>query len=60
MTAILRITTKALLMVVALVSLQACSPASGTDYTAVAEAYDTSGVMPVTPYTRTIFSSHNF
>jgi hypothetical protein len=55
-----RITAKALLMVVALVSLQACTPATGTEYNAVVEAYNTSGVTPTTPYTRTIFSSHNF
>lgn len=60
MTATNRISARALLMVVALVSLQACTPATGTEYNAVVEAYNTSGVLHATPYTRTIFSSHNF
>lgn len=60
MSATTRTITKAILMMAVLVSLQACTPNTSVEYSAVADAYNTSGVMPVTPYTRTIFSSHNF
>ncbi len=60
MTVTTRTITKALLACVALVSLQACAPVAGKEYDAVTQAYNTSGVLAVDPYTRTIFSTHNF
>jgi hypothetical protein len=50
-----------LLAGLALCLTQACT--SGLDQaggSSVAEAYETSGVVSVNPYTRTIFSSTNF
>jgi hypothetical protein len=53
-----QISCKTVLFVSLLLS-QACTPAatSGLD---VANAYETSGLLPAKPYTRTIFSTHNF
>jgi hypothetical protein len=44
----------------ALLATSACNslPASGEN--AVADAYRASGVVSITPYSRTIFSSNNF
>lgn len=43
-----------------LAMLQACSPAYVPTTDEVAQAYNSSGVVPVRPYTRTIFSSSQF
>jgi hypothetical protein len=50
---------KIMLLSVALVSLQACATNPGS-YNNVARAYDTTGIIPVKPYTRTIFSTNDF
>lgn len=44
---------------VMLLALEACAPGASSNIT-VASAYETSDVMMLKPYTRTIFSSHNF
>lgn len=50
------------LSLAALSLLQACSPAgiSPSSQSQVAQAFETSGTVAVSPYTRTIFSSGNF
>ncbi len=42
------------------ISLSACSSAELPRSNLVAQAYETSGVISISPYTRTIFSSSNF
>ncbi len=56
----LRIVPKALFICLTLVSLQACTPPIQPSSLNVTGAYETSGVVTVPPYTRTIFSTHNF
>jgi hypothetical protein len=57
----LRIVPKALCLFGALFTLEACTPAAPPPgELSVAQAYETSGLFAVKPYTRTIFSSHNF
>ena len=51
---------KLALTLVILNLLQACTSVDNPRGYSVAEAYDSSGVMTVNPYTRTIFSSSNF
>jgi len=51
---------KIITMGLLLISLQACAPAYTPSSNAVAQAYETSGLVPSQPYTRTIFSSSNF
>jgi len=43
-----------------LLLLQACAPAAAPAEINVASAYETSGILPVKPYTRTIFSTTNW
>ena len=40
--------------------LAACSPSYVPTPDEVAQAYESSGMVPIPPYTRTIFSSNNF
>lgn len=51
---------KAVLIGTAFVSLQACAPTGTASGKGVAEAFETSGVVPIGPYTRTIFSTGDF
>lgn len=58
----LRSACKAVLIGTALLSLQACAP-SGSQSSkeiSVAGAFESSNVITVKPYTRTIFSSNDF
>jgi hypothetical protein len=55
----LRIVPKALLIILLPASLAACTQAAPSSMS-VASAYETSGVVSTGPYTRTIFSTHNF
>ena len=43
-----------------LATLQACAPAAITHESNLTAAYETSGLINVPPYTRTIFSTHDF
>jgi hypothetical protein len=43
-----------------LIALTACAPDNAPRSLAVAQAYESSGVITVPPYTRTIFSGTNF
>jgi hypothetical protein len=56
----LRIVPKVLFFSCALIGLQACTPTAKQTSLSVASAYETSGTISVHPYTRTIFSTHNF
>jgi len=47
-----------LIIIVALAVLSGCSPVPSTY--SVAQAYESSGIITVPPYTRTIFSGTNF
>jgi hypothetical protein len=47
-------------LAVALTGLQACSPAYSPSSNTVAQAYESSGVVAVSPYNRSIFQSTNF
>lgn len=53
---------KAVLISTALLALQACAPANpqATREISVAGAFESSNVLTVKPYTRTIFSSNDF
>lgn len=52
--------TVLLALAVACGGLNACSSMSSPKFTAVEQAYNTYGVVPVKPYRRTIFSSTDF
>ncbi len=52
--------SKAACFVSLLLLSQACTPTQAIPPTDVASAYQTSGIIAVPPYTRTIFSTHNF
>jgi len=57
----LRSATKAVLIGTALLALQACAPTNApTKDLSVASAFESSNVLTVKPYTRTIFSSNDF
>ena len=43
-----------------ILSLQACTPLADSQQIDVAEAYSSSGIVAITPYTRSIISTHNF
>lgn len=51
---------KIIFSLTALAALQACTPAGTLPQDGVTAAYETSGLMPVNPYTRSIFNTHNF
>ena len=51
---------KATLILSLLAALPACTPAYVPTSSEVAQAYNSSGLISVPPYTRTIFSSSNF
>lgn len=51
---------KAVLIGTLFLPLQACTSNLGGQQVDVADAYSSSGAIYVTPYNRTIFSSHNF
>jgi len=57
---LIRNTANAALIGVLLLSLQSCAPSYLASSDGVTNAYATSGVIPIQPYTRTIFSSSNF
>lgn len=59
-TCMIKTPAKLALLGAALVLLQACSPVAPSNESAVAQAFETSDVIAVKPYTRTIFSSSNF
>ncbi len=54
-----KILAKAVLLSAAFTLLQACAP-SNTHYASVSDAFQTSNVITVKPYTRTIFSNNDF
>jgi hypothetical protein len=60
--AMIKVITRVVVMSVILCATQACTGGvpGGRSSVAVADAYETSGVVAVSPYTRTIFSSNNF
>jgi hypothetical protein len=56
----LRMVSKSAFLIGLVTALQACTPPQAPGEITVATAYETSGILPAHPYTRTIFSSHNF
>lgn len=52
--------TKAILASLAFISLQACAPTVATPPSSVAAAYESSNIIAIKPYTRTIFSTNDF
>ncbi len=61
-TDMIKVTVKALLAAALLCSTQACTAGAGMDINQnpVAQAYETSGVVSIAPYNRSIFSTSNF
>jgi type IV pilus biogenesis protein CpaD/CtpE len=57
-----RLLAKAVLLSAAFASLTACAPTTGNtvQHMEVASAFETSNVIAVKPYTRTIFSTNDF
>jgi type IV pilus biogenesis protein CpaD/CtpE len=56
----IKVITRIVLASAVLCLTQACTGAPGVPQAGVADAYETSGLVTISPYTRTIFSSNNF
>lgn len=53
-------TTSLALLALAGIMLSACTPAAPVSNAGVEQAFASGGIIPVQPYTRSIFSSNNF
>jgi hypothetical protein len=60
MKSLIRNTSKAMVFVLLLLLQQACTPVQSIPPADVAAAYQTSGLVQIQPYTRTIFSTTNW